>query len=45
MLGTRACLAAWANFAFFGDEPPQNVDEFVINVHILIGAELADLRF
>jgi len=43
--GTGAGLTPRPDFSFVGDKPAQNVNELVINVHIFIGTELADLRF
>jgi hypothetical protein len=45
VLGACPCLASRADFALVSDKPAQNIHKFVINVQILVGAELADLRF
>ena len=42
--GTGACLAARPDFTFFSRKTTQHVGLFVINLNVLIGAELADLR-
>lgn len=41
MLGARAGLAPWANFAIIGDEAAQTLGLFVIDHRVFIGAELA----
>ena len=41
---TCAGLAAWSDLAFIRDESPQNIHKLIINMHISIGAELANLR-
>jgi hypothetical protein len=45
MLGACACLTARADFSFFRNEPTQYISEFIIDVQILVGTELADFRF
>jgi hypothetical protein len=38
-----ASLAAWADLAFFGCETAQDIDLFIIDCQVFIGAELANL--
>ena len=42
MFGASACLASWANFAFFGYITFEHIDGFVVNMQVFVRAKGAD---
>lgn len=45
MPGAGTSLAARSDLSLFGDKAAQDITEFIVDVQILVGTELADLRF